>query len=50
MGLFLQGDISKKIPQDFAVAKYLGFTPLSPCQSPKDSAKPQIFGHILLKT
>jgi hypothetical protein len=26
----------KKIPPDFAVAKYLGFAPLSPWESPPD--------------
>jgi hypothetical protein len=29
----LKGNISKKIPPNFAVAKYLGFTPLSPYES-----------------
>ena len=48
MGLSLKGDISKKIPQDFTVAKYLGFTPLSNCQSPINCTRPQIYGHILL--
>jgi hypothetical protein len=32
----VKGDISKKIPPDFAVAKYLGFAPLSPWESSPD--------------
>jgi hypothetical protein len=34
---FLKGDISKKIPLDSAVAKYLGFTPVSLWESATDS-------------
>ncbi len=32
--MFLKSNILKKIPQDFEVAKYLGFTPTSQWESP----------------
>ena len=44
--LFLKGDISKKIPPGLAVAKYVGFTPRKPWESPSGSSKPHIFGHL----
>jgi hypothetical protein len=34
---FPKGDISKKIPLDSAVAKYVGFTPMSLWESATDS-------------
>jgi len=48
--MFLKSNILKKIPQDFEVAKYWGLLLGANGNHPLNIAKPQIFGHTLLKS